>query len=229
MSDAQLDITPNHLLVRGDHLAPTDYSRVATVADTMERAIDGVRDAAQEAEADRNLTPDGVREKRQAAATAAAELVERAAGGLVDVLEKEASSAGGNPFQLTQIKGVEPSEAGAQRRHAITLFLDQLKAQPEAKRDLWLRNRLLDAASQDRKVMLGAVYEMAAELGEGAYGITAALLGEVQEHHFRTLDPDGAAERDQRRAAAQLVQANRAVALRKLRAMGAAHPEPALV
>ena len=221
-----VDITPNHLLIRGDHLP--DHPRTGAHADAIERALDGVEEAVATARADRNLTPDGVREKQAEAATAALEEVEGRTATLVEVLEREQEQAGGSPFALTALPGVDPTEAAAQRRHALTLFLDTLKEQPEDKRDAWLRSRLMDAVTNDRKLLLGAVYELAADLGDGAYGVTGELLAEVQEAHFRTLAPDKAEVRDQRLAAAQLVRANAANATRRLREMGASGPGVAL-
>lgn len=214
-----LDITPTHLFVRGDHLPEPDYKRAAEVADTLERALNSVQEAAEEARRDPTLSPDGVREKREHAATEALALVEKAAE-MAEVFEKESQSHDLNRFVATQLKGVDPSEAAAQRRHRLDLFLDQLRAQPEDKRGAWARAQLMDAATNDRKVLLGAVYEAVEDLG-GAYGLEPELLDEVHEAHFQTVDPDGMTARDRKAAAAQLVQANKAKAVKALREMGA--------
>jgi len=222
-----VDLTPQHLLVRGDHLP--DYSRVGQHADALEAALVGVSEAEEKARADRNLTAQGVTEKRAAAASAALTVVQAKTDALLGALEKEEQAAGGNPFVLTHVPDLEPSEAAAQRRHVLDLFLDNLKAQPDHMRDVWLEAQLMRAAAEDRKLLLGAIYEAAGALGPGAYGLTPELLEQVQEAHFRSVAPEKVDLRDSKRAAAQLARTNAASAERRLREWGAGSPEPALL
>jgi len=219
-----VDLTPQHLLVRGDHLP--DYSRIGAHADALEAYLERVAEAEEQARADRNLTAEGVRGRRAAAATAALELVRSETSALAAVLDKEAERATANPFVLARLDGVDPEEAAAQRRHAVDLFLAAAGRQPEERRDIWIEQQLLEAAGpSDRRALLAGVYELAHDLG-AASGIPLELVERVQERHRLSRDREGVETRDARRAAAQLVRANAAKATRELREMGAEPPQP---
>lgn len=220
-----IDLTSEQLFLRGDHLDPNEYGRTGPHADALEAAVNGAVETAREAAADRALSDEGVAEIRSMAASAALGDVKLKTDALVALLEKEQQAAGGNPFVLTQLPGVDPDTAEVRRMQALDLFLDQLKAQPEDRRDIWLESQLMSAAAEDRKVLLGAVYGLVGDLGPGAYGVTPDLLERVQEAHFAAVAPEKVALRNSKRAAAQLARANAANAERKLRAMGAELPE----